>query len=277
MQDHHVRQAVAHKVYRLNLVEERIQETVADGSVLLDVTGTEVGQVNGLAVYDLGDFSFGRPTRITAETFSGREGVINIEREASLSGRTHDKGVLILSGYLGAKYGLDRPLSVSASLCFEQSYQGVDGDSASAAEVFAILSSLSGLPIRQDLAVTGSVNQKGQIQPIGGVNQKVEGMFDVCRVFGLTGNQGVLIPHQNVQNLMLRDDVVEAIREGKFHVYAIKTIDQGVEILMGREAGEASSDNRYPEESVNYLVEKRLQELHEAMRGYWEGVLATAS
>ena len=276
VQDHHVRQAVAHKVYRLNLVEERIQETVADGSVLLDVTGTEVGQVNGLAVYDLGDFSFGRPTRITAETFSGREGVINIEREASLSGRTHDKGVLILSGYLGAKYGQDRPLSVSASLCFEQSYQGVDGDSASAAEVFAILSSLSGLPIRQDLAVTGSVNQKGQIQPIGGVNQKVEGMFDVCRVFGLTGNQGVLIPHQNVQNLMLRDDVVEAIREGKFHVYAIKTIDQGVEILMGREAGEASSDNRYPEESVNYLVEKRLQELHEAMRGYWEGVLATA-
>ena len=276
VQDEHVRQAVDHKVYRLNLVEERIREMVAEGTVLLEVTGSVVGQINGLAVYDLGDFSFGRPTRITAQTFAGREGVINIEREASLSGRTYDKGVLILSGYLGAKFGQDRPLTLSASLCFEQSYEGVDGDSASSAEVYAILSSLSGLGLRQDIAVTGSVNQKGEIQPIGGVNQKIEGMFDVCRIFGLTGDQGVLIPHQNVRNLMLREDVVDAIRQGKFHLYAIKTIDEGLEVLTDDPAGQRQSDGSYPEDSVNCLVEKRLQELHESTRGYYEGLLATA-
>ena len=276
VQDEHVRQAVDHKIYRLNLVEERIREMVAEGTVLLEVTGSVVGQINGLAVYDLGDFSFGRPTRITAQTFAGREGVINIEREASLSGRTYDKGVLILSGYLGAKFGQDRPLTLSSSLCFEQSYEGVDGDSASSAEVYAILSSLSSLGLRQDIAVTGSVNQKGEIQPIGGVNQKIEGMFDVCRIFGLTGDQGVLIPHQNVRNLMLREDVVDAIRQRKFHLYAIKTIDEGLEVLTDYPAGQRQSDGSYPEGSVNCLVEKRLQELHESMRGYYEGLLATA-
>ena len=276
VQDDHVRQAVAHKIYRLNLMEERIREMVSDGTQLLQVTGSVEGQVNGLSVYDLGDFSFGRPTRITAQTFAGRDGVINIEREASLSGRTHDKGVLILSGYLGAKYGQDRPLALSASLCFEQSYEGVDGDSASSAEVFAILSSLSGLAIRQDVAVTGSVNQKGEIQPIGGVNQKIEGMFDVCRVFGLTGDQGVVIPHQNLGNLMLRDDVVEAIREEKFHVYAIKTIDEGIEILTDCSSGERQSDGSYPKGTVNQLVENRLSELDKSMRGYYQGLLATA-
>ena len=212
----HVERAVTEKVHRLNIVEDRVQEMVENGSLLLDFTGSVVGQVNGLAVYDLGDFSFGRPSRITAQTYAGREGFINIEREASLSGRTHDKGVLILNGYIGAKFGQERPLTLSASLCFEQSYEGVDGDSASSAEIYAILSSLSGLGLRQDIAVTGSVNQRGEIQPIGGVNQKVEGMFDVCRVFGLTGTQGVMIPHQNVQNLMLRGDVVAAIKEGTF-------------------------------------------------------------
>ena len=275
VQDEHVRQAVAHKIYRLNLVEERIRDMVADGTQLLQVTGAEVGQINGLAVYDLGDFSFGRPTRITAQTFAGREGLINIEREASLSGRTHDKGVLILSGYIGAKFGQERPLTLSASLCFEQSYEGVDGDSASSAEVYAIMSSLSGLPLRQDIAVTGSVNQKGEIQPIGGVNQKIEGMFDVCRVFGLTGDQGVLIPHQNLGNLMLRGDVVAAIREGKFHVYTIKTIDEGMEILTDVTAGERQPDGRYPKGSVNYCVESRLKELNESMRGYYEGLVAS--
>ena len=226
VQDHHVQQAVNQKIHRLNLVEERLQEMIADGSLLLDVTGEEIGQINGLAVYDLGDFSFGRPTRITAQTYAGREGLINIEREAAMSGRSHDKGVLILSGYLGAKFGHDWPLTLSASIAFEQSYDGVDGDSASSTEIYAISSSLSGLPLRQDIAVTGSVNQKGEIQPIGGVNQKVEGMFDVCRTaMRLTGQQGVIIPHQNVKNLMLRDEVVEAIREGKFHIYAVKTID----------------------------------------------------
>ncbi|MCH8989537.1 MAG: AAA family ATPase [Chloroflexi bacterium] len=275
VQDHHVQLAVNQKIYRLNLVEERLKEMVSDGTLLLDVTGEVVGQINGLAVYDLGDFSFGRPTRITAQTFAGREGFINIEREASMSGRTHDKGVLILSGYLGAKFGQDRPLTLSASLCFEQSYDGVDGDSASSTEIYAIASSLSGLPLRQDIAVTGSVNQKGEIQPIGGVNQKIEGMFDVCRaVTGLTGTQGVVIPHQNVKNLMLRQDVVEAIREGKFHVYAVKTIDEGLEILTGKTAGEADASGAFPEGTVNYLIAKRLGELNDSMRGYFQGMLS---
>ena len=277
VKDEHVRRAISHKIYRLNLVEERIRDMVADGTQLLQVTGSEVGQINGLAVYDLGDFSFGRPTRITAQTYAGREGFINIERESSLSGRTHDKGVLILNGYIGAKFGQERPLTLSASLCFEQSYEGVDGDSASSAEVYAILSSLSGLGLRQDIAVTGSVNQKGEIQPIGGVNQKVEGMFDVCRVFGLTGTQGVMIPHQNVQNLMLRDDVVSAIKEGTFHIYAVKTIEEGLEILTDREAGQRSNNGSFTEGSVNGLVERRLKELNQSMRGYYGGLLAEAN
>lgn len=192
-----------------------------------------------------------------------------------MSGRTHDKGVLILSGYLGAKFGQDRPLTLSASLCFEQTYEGVDGDSASSTEIYALSSSLSGLPLRQDIAVTGSVNQKGEIQPIGGVNQKVEGMFDVCRtVTGLTGTQGVIIPHQNVKNLMLRDDVVEAVREGTFHVYAVKTVDEGLEILMGKPAGKANAAGVYPKGSVNHLIAKRFGELNDSMRGYYQGVFA---
>jgi predicted ATP-dependent protease len=275
VQDQHVQQAINQKIYRLNLMEERLKEMISDGSLLLDVTGEEVGQINGLAVYDLGDFSFGRPTRITAQTFAGREGFINIEREALMSGRTHDKGVLILSGYLGAKFGKDRPLTLSASICFEQSYDGVDGDSASSTEIYAISSSLSGLPLRQDIAVTGSVNQKGEIQPIGGVNQKVEGMFDVCRAAGeLTGTQGVVIPHQNVKNLMLREDVVEAIRDGKCNVYAVKTIDEGLEILTGTPAGEVDSNGEYPEGTVNHLIAKRLGELNDSMRGYFQGLFA---
>ena len=249
---------------------------VAEGSLLLEVTGSVVGQVNGLAVYDLGDFSFGRPTRITAETFAGREGVINIEREAALSGRTHDKGVLILGGFLGARYGQERPLALTASMCFEQSYDGVDGDSASSTELYAIISSLSGLPLKQNIAVTGSVNQKGEIQPIGGVNQKVEGMFDVCRIAGLTGDQGVIIPHQNKRNLMLREDVAEAIKEGRFSVYAVKTIDEGLEILTGIPAGERQAGGSFPKGTVNYLVEQRLIELHQSMRGYYGDLVAAA-
>jgi ATP-dependent Lon protease len=262
----------------LNLVEERLMEMISDGSLLLNVTGETVGQINGLAVYDLGDFSFGRPSRITAETFAGREGFINIEREASMSGRTHDKGILILSGYLGAKFGKDRPLTLSASICFEQSYDGVDGDSASSTEIYAISSSLAGLPIRQDIAVTGSVNQKGEIQPIGGVNQKVEGMFDVCRAAStLTGTQGVMIPHQNVKNLMLREDVVDAIKEGKFHIYAVKTIDEGLEVLTGTAAGEADAAGKFPEGTVNHLIAKRLGELNDSMRGYYQGLVSNGS
>ena len=273
----HVEQAVNNKIHRLNIVEERAQEMVENGSVLLDFTGSVVGQVNGLAVYDLGDFSFGRPSRITAQTFAGREGVINIEREASLSGSTHDKGVLILSGYLGAKFGQERPLTLSSSLCFEQSYDGVDGDSASSTELYAIMSSLSGLPLKQNLSVTGSVNQMGEIQPIGGVNQKVEGMFDVCRIAGLTGDQGVMVPHQNLRNLMLRADVVAAIKEGKFHIYSVRTIDEGLEILTGVTAGERGPHGEFPKGTVNGLVEKRLRELHQSMRGYYEGLLSSSN
>jgi predicted ATP-dependent protease len=273
----HVIQAIKEKVYRLNLIEQRIEELIAEGTLLIDVTGSVVGQVNGLSIYDLGDFSFGKPTRITAQTFSGRNGVISIEREAALSGQTHDKGVLILSGYLGAMYGQERPLTLSVSLAFEQSYEGVDGDSASSTELYAILSSLSGLPLKQNIAVTGSVNQKGEVQPIGGVNQKIEGMFDACRLAGLTKDQGVMIPHQNIKNLMLRKDVVEAIRDGKFHIYAVKTINEGIEILTGHTAGERQPDGSFPEGTVNHLVDKRLRELNQSMRGYYGELLSGVS
>ncbi len=213
-----VQKAIEEKIFRSSLIADRMRELITEGTFMVDVEGAVVGQVNGLAVYELGDISFGRPSRITARTFMGRRGVINIERESQLSGRIHDKGVMILSGYLGWRFAQDRPLTLSASVCFEQSYEGVEGDSASSTELYAILSSLSGLPIRQGIAVTGSVNQKGEIQPIGGANQKIEGFFDVCRAKGLTGEQGVIVPHQNVQNLMLREDVVEAVQAGQFHV-----------------------------------------------------------
>lgn len=264
----YVKQALDERVHRMDLVEEKLRKLISDGTLMVDLEGNVVGQANGLVVYDLGDYSFGRPARITAKTFAGRRGVINIEREAQLSGRIHDKGVLILSGYLGWKFAQNKPLSISASLSFEQSYEGVEGDSASSTELYAILSSLSELPIEQGIAITGSVNQKGEIQPIGGVNQKVEGFFDVCRVKGLTGEQGVIVPHQNVRNLMLRDDVVEAVRHGKFHIYAVKTIDEGIEVLTGVPAGERQTDGSYLDGTVNYLVDKRLQELAESLRGF---------
>jgi len=199
----------------------------------------------------------------------GRGGVINIERESQLSGPIHNKGVMILSGYLGWKYAQDKPLSLSASLCFEQSYEGVEGDSASSTELYAILSSLSDIPIKQGIAVTGSVNQKGEIQPIGGVNQKIEGFFKVCYAKGLTGDQGVLVPQQNLRNLMLRDEVVDAVRKGQFHIYSARTIDEGIEILTGIPAGERQKDGTYPEGTVNNLVNKRLKEMAEQLRGFY--------
>ncbi len=265
----YVKKALDEKVYRLNLVEEKLRRLTSEGTLMVDVSGEVVGQVNGLVVYDMGDFTFGRPSRITARTFAGRQGVINIEREAQLSGRIHDKGVLILSGYLGWKFAQDKPLSLSASLSFEQSYEGVEGDSASSAELYAILSSLSELPIKQSIAVTGSVNQKGEIQPIGGANQKVEGFFDLCRIVDLTGDQGVVIPHQNVKNLMLRDDVVKAVQEGRFHIYAVKSVDEGIEVLTGVPAGERQPDGSYPQETVNYLVDKRLEEMAKSLQGFY--------
>jgi predicted ATP-dependent protease len=264
----HVEKAVREKIHRLDLVAEHILRMIKQGTLMVDVTGAVEGQVNGLAVFDLGIFSFGRPNRITAKTFLGRRGVINIERESQLSGSIHDKGVLILSGYLGSKYAQDKPLSLSASICFEQSYSGIEGDSASSTELYAILSSLSGLPVRQNIAVTGSVNQKGEVQPIGGANQKIEGFFDVCKAKGLTGDQGVMIPQQNIRHLMLREDVVKAVQDGQFHIYSVRTIDEGIGILTGVLAGERQTDGTYPEDTVNYLVDRKLGEYAERMKGY---------
>jgi len=239
---------------------------IDEGSILIDTQGAVIGQVNGLSVYDMGQFAFGKPTRITARTSVGRAGVINIEREADLSGRTHNKGVLILGGYLRGMYAQDKPFSFSASIAFEQSYGGVDGDSASSTEVYAILSSLARLPLRQDIAVTGSLNQKGEIQPIGGVNEKIEGFFDVCRAKGLTGTQGVMIPAQNVQNLMLRQDVVAAVAEGKFRILSVKTIDEGIEVLTGIPAGTRREDGTFEEGTVHFLVDRELARLAKAVK-----------
>ncbi|HID92699.1 MAG TPA: ATP-dependent protease, partial [bacterium (Candidatus Stahlbacteria)] len=264
----HVEKAIEEKIDRAKLIEEKIQELIEEGTIMIDTDGSIVGQVNGLSIYDTGDYSFGKPSRITAKAAVGASGIINIEREAELSGRIHNKGVLILAGYLRSKYAQDKPLAVSASLCFEQSYSGVEGDSASSTEVYALLSALSGLPIRQDIAVTGSVNQKGEIQPIGGVNQKIEGFYDVCKAKGLTGKQGVMIPYQNVNDLMLRKDVIDAVKQGKFHIYPVKTIDQGIEILTGVKAGKQKEDGKYEEGTVNYLVDKKLQEFAERWKSF---------
>ena len=262
----HVERAVIEKTFRLNLIEKHLQELIAEGTVLVDVEGATVGQVNGLAVYQMGDFSFGKPSRITAKTFMGRGGIVNIERESKMSGRSHDKGVLILGGYLGGKYAQENPLSLSSTVCFEQSYDGVDGDSASSTELYAILSSLSEIAIKQGIAVTGSVNQNGEVQAIGGVNQKIEGHFDVCRLKGLNGSQGVMIPRANVRNLMLRSDVVEAVKAGKFRVYAVATIDEGIEILTGVPAGQRDEAGKYPLGSVNERVEQKLRQFTEGQK-----------
>jgi ATP-dependent Lon protease len=267
----HVDLAIKKKVHRVNLIEEKLQEMIEDGTIMIDSDGTVVGQVNGLSVYDLGDYAFGKPSRITVKTSLGKAGIINIERESEMSGPIHNKGVYILSGYLRDRYAQDKPITMSASICFEQSYSGVEGDSASSTELYALLSSLSGLPLRQDIAVTGSVNQKGEIQPIGGVNEKIEGFFEVCKAKGLTGKQGVMIPHLNVEDLMLRKDIVEEVRQGRFHVYPVKTVDQGIEILTGAEAGERLPDGHFKEGTVNDLVDKRLLDLGKRIKEYEGG------
>ena len=270
VQEKHVDKAVDSRIYRANMIEEHIQEMIDRGTLMIDVTGGVLGQVNGLAVFSLGDHMFGKPSRITASTSMGRAGIINIEREADLSGSTHNKGVLILSGYLRKKYAQDKPLTVSASIAFEQSYGGVDGDSASSTEIYALLSSLSGIPIKQGIAVTGSVNQKGEVQAIGGVNYKIEGFYDVCRKKEMTGDQGVMIPESNVKDLMLRKDVVEAVEKGRFHIYPVKTIDQGIEILTGEKAGERNADGTYPKDTINFLVDQKLRELAEGLKSFGE-------
>jgi len=276
----HVRRAIEERRFRHNLPDERLREMIDEGTILIDTQGAVVGQINGLSIYNLGDIMFGKPSRITCRTFLGRDGVINIEREANLSGSTHDKGVLIMSGYLGWRYAQDAPLSLSASLCFEQSYGGVDGDSASCAELYALLSSLADVPLRQDIAVTGSVNQRGEVQPIGGVNQKIEGFFQVCASKGLTGTQGVMIPARNLKNLMLRDDVVDAVRAGKFHIYAVDSVEQGIEVLSGMSAGKRRRDGSYPARSINGLVVAQLQGMAGKLKSFQaskNGELAGAS
>jgi lon-related putative ATP-dependent protease len=262
----HVDKALDEKIYRANLLDERIQELFTEGTLMLDVSGSVIAQVNGLSVYDIGDFSFGKPSRITSRVYLGKSGVIDIEREAKLSGRIYNKGVLILSGYLGGAYAQDKTLSISATIAFEQSYGEVEGDSASAAEAVALVSGIAETPVKQNIAITGSINQKGEIQPIGGVNEKTEGFFAVCKNRGLTGDQGVIIPSLNIKNLMLKKDVVEAVKEGMFHIYAVKTVNEALEILTGMPAGDRQSDGTWPQDSINFLVDKRLKEMSKKLK-----------
>ncbi len=263
-----VEQTLAAQIFRQSRIRERLQEAIIRLTFFIDTTVAVIGQINGLAVYMLGGYQFGRPNRITARVRLGKGEVVDIERQVEMGGPIHSKGVLILSSFMGARYAAERPLSLSASLVFEQSYSGVEGDSASCAELYALLSALAELPIDQSLAVTGSVNQQGQVQAIGGVNEKIEGFFDICQAGGLTGSQGVLIPQANVKNLMLRQDVVAAVANGRFHIYAIETIDQGIEILTGVLAGELDEAGEYPPESVNGRVVARLTKLAETQRAF---------
>jgi ATP-dependent Lon protease len=266
----HVDRAVHERSARVSLIEAKLQEAFESGQILLETRGKRAGQVNALTVFDYGDHVFGRPTRITSQVSMGRSGIVNIEREASLSGATHDKGVLILAGYLRAMYAQDKPLTLSASLAFEQSYTGVDGDSATAAEVYALLSAIANVPARQDLAITGSVDQRGQLQPVGSINEKIEGFFDVCRGRGLTGTQGVVIPWQTVSDLMLRKDVVEAVRKRKFHLFPIRTLDEGIEIVFGAKAGRRRRF-RFEPDTFHRRVDDALFELAEGIKEFVDG------
>jgi lon-related putative ATP-dependent protease len=264
----HILKAIEEKRYRSSMIQEKIQEYIEKGVFLIDTDGAKVGQVNGLSVIGLGDIAFGTPSRVTASIGAGREGIIDIEREAAMGGPIHTKGVLIISGYLASRYAQDKPLSLSARLVFEQSYSGVEGDSASSTELYAILSALSGVPISQSLAVTGSVNQKGEVQAIGGVNEKLEGYFEVCKAKGFTGKQGAMIPASNVQNLMLKEELVQAAREGKFTIYPVSTIDEGIEVLTGKKAGARKEDGTFEEGTINFLVDQRLRQMAMTMKEF---------
>ena len=261
-----VLRAAEETLYRVNRIEERMHELYVDGTIMVDTDNAVVGQINGLSVIGLGDHTFGRPTRITARVYTGQAGMVNIEREVKLSGPIHDKGVLILTGYLGGTFAADRPLSLSASICFEQSYDGIEGDSASSTELYALLSALSGVPIKQGIAVTGSVNQRGMIQPIGGVNFKIEGFFAVCKSQGLTGTQGVMIPKANERHLMLNDEVMQAVNAGQFQIWSVETIEQGIEILTGMQAGERNKRGAFPKHTIFNLVDQRLADMAKRMQ-----------
>jgi ATP-dependent Lon protease len=264
----HVRGALSSKMERHNLIETRIREMIQEGTLLVDVEGLSVGQVNGLSVLEIGGYSFGKPVRITATAALGKAGLINIEREANLSGRFHDKGMHIIAGYLRSQFAQDKPLSLAASICFEQSYSGVDGDSASSTEIYALASALSGLPLRQDIAVTGSINQQGDIQAIGGVNEKIEGFYDVCRIKGLTGTQGVMMPDSNVEDLMLREDILEAVAAGKFHIWPVAKVEQGIEILTGMTAGRKNGDGKFDAGTVFALMDDRLRDMAKTLKEF---------
>jgi predicted ATP-dependent protease len=263
-----IRRAQEMRAYLQKLPEDKFESMVVSGEILVELKGKEIGKVNGLAVHDRGYYAFGCPVVVSARVAPGDGGVINIEGESGLSGEIFDKAVLILSGYLRSRYARNFPLSVTASLCFEQSYTEIDGDSATAAQLCTILSALSGLPLRQDLAITGSVNQLGAVQPVGGVSEKTEGFFSVCSKLGLTGTQGVVIPRRNLANLVLSDNVTEAIRKGLFHVYAVDDIDQALEILTGIPAGTEDPDGGFTEGTVNYLVSRELLRMAEVIRRY---------
>ena len=258
--------ALTEKTDRVRKYDDKYLEMIKENTLLIDTSGEKVGQINGLTIMNVGDYTFGKPVKITANTYTGKNGVINIEREVELSGSTHSKGILILSAYIGEMFAQDIPLSLTASICFEQLYNGVDGDSASSTELYAILSSLSGIPINQSIAVTGSVNQKGEIQPIGGANDKIEGFFQICKMRGLDGKHGVIIPKQNVHNLNLSTEVVEAVKSGQFHIYAISTIEEGIEILTGVPAGKKDENGRFPAGTINYLAYERLKKYADASK-----------
>ena len=258
-----IEKALSERIERVKKYDTKYSEMIQENTLLISTEGCEIGVINGLTVMTIGDYSFGKPAKITANTYMGKTGILNIEREVELSGATHSKGVLILSGYLGEKFAQDFPLSLTASLCFEQLYNGVDGDSASSTEAYAILSSLSGIPINQAFAVTGSVNQKGFIQPIGGVNEKIEGFYNVCKLRGLNNEQGVIIPIQNVKNLNLSDEIIEAVKNGNFHIYAVSTLDEGIEILTGVPAGKQNKNGKFPAGTINELVYEKLKKYYE--------------
>jgi lon-related putative ATP-dependent protease len=266
VKDEHVEKALRERVYRVNKIEERLQEMIVEGTLIIDTEGEKVGQINGLAVMGMGDYQFGKPSRITASTYAGKAGVVNIERETKMSGRIHEKAILIITHFIHSTYSRKKPASFSASITFEQLYDMIEGDSASCAELYVILSSLAGIALKQNFAITGSMDQNGDVQPIGGVNEKIEGFFDLCKVRGFDGTHGVVIPQKNVKHLMVKQEVLDAVKEGKFFIYPIEKVGEGMEIFTGLPMGELAADGTYPEGTVNYLVAKRLAEISEAMK-----------
>jgi len=264
--ENHVQKAIDERIYRTNRIEERLREMILEGTLIVDTEGEKIGQINGLAVIDLGDYSFGKPSRITAKTYAGKAGVVNIERETKMSGKIHEKAILIITNYLGSKYATKKPISLSASITFEQLYDMVEGDSATCAELYALLSSIANIPLKQSIAVTGSMDQNGDVQPVGGINEKIEGFFDLCKFRKLDGDQGVIIPRRNIKNLMIKKDLVDAMKKGKFTIYPIDRVEEGLEILTGMPVGTLKEDGTYLEGTINYLIVKRLTEISEAVR-----------